>query len=610
MGFTLIEGLQAEAYDRTYTDRQLIRRIARYFKAQFWPLCGVIAAIIIASCLDASVPFLISQGIDLWNHRDVLPLLALLVGCILAAAVLSWIAHLIRETLTARVVGDVSVRVRKDAFQAVMERDLSFFDAFSSGSIVSRVTADTDNFTAVITLSLEFLSQALLFVLVAGILFFRNWQMALLTLAVMPAIIAVSLGFRYLVRHLSRYAQRSLGRMNTDIQEILRGITVTKNFRQERRMYQEFQHFNQQAYHINVRADFFYKAILPVLTFISNGGLALVVYVGGRGVINHSITPGDWFLFMQCLGLLWIPLTSIASFGSQYQQGIAASERVFALLDAEPQVHQKGQQHVEELAGKIEFAHVFFRYDQRQNVLTDFNLTIQPGETVALVGHTGAGKSSLGKLIARFYEFQGGQILIDDHDIRSFDLHSYHRHLGIIPQVPYLFTGTVADNIRYAQPQATREAIEEIVAQIGGGDWLKALPDGLDTLVGEGGKSLSMGQRQLIACARALLQRAEIVIMDEATASIDPLTEAQLQECLDVMLKQKTAIVIAHRLSTIKAADRILVLKQGTIVEEGDHRTLLQQAGEYARLYNTYFRHQTADYQPGKGFVPICITST
>src|SRR6202011_1036495 len=208
-------------------------------------------------------------------------------------------------------------------------------------------------------------------------------------------------------------------------------------------------------------------------------------------------------------------------------------------------------------------------------------------------------KSSLGRLVARFYEFQGGQLLLDGHDIRSFDLHSYHRQLGVVPQIPFLFSGTVADNIRYARPEASDEEVVTIAQQIGNGDWIEALPDGLQTEVGEEGKALSMGQRQLVALARVLLQDPSIIILDEATASVDPLTEAQIQEGLDLVLKERTAILIAHRLSTIRRADRIIVLDSGRIVEEGNHASLMQQGGHYAQLYNTYWRHQSPDYRPG-----------
>ena len=370
-------------------------------------------------------------------------------------------------------------------------------------------------------------------------------------------------------------------------------------------MYNEFVRVNEQSYQVNLRSGFVYSGVFPLLFFIANLGTTIVVYFGGRSVLAHTISAGDWFLFVQSMGLLWFPLTSIASFWSQFQLGLSASERVFALLDAEPRVHQVASEPVEQLRGKIEFRNLFFSYDDRQNVLTNFNLTIQPGETVAIVGHTGAGKSSLAKLIARFYEFQGGELLIDDCDIRSFDLHAYHRQLGIVPQSPFLFSGTVTENIRYARPSASDEKVEAIARSIGHGDWLEALPDGLNTLVGEAGRALSMGQRQLVALARVLLQDPAIIILDEATASVDPLTEAQIQEGLDLILKNRTSILIAHRLSTIQHADRILVLANGRVVEEGNHEELLRQGGHYAHLYNTYFRHQSPDYLPGEGFVPV-----
>ena len=342
-----------------------------------------------------------------------------------------------------------------------------------------------------------------------------------------------------------------------------------------------------------------FSALFPILISIAGVGTVIVVYFGGLSVLDGSVSAGDWFLFVQAINLFWFPMTSIASFWSQFQLGLSASERVFALIDADPQVVQTDQQPVSALEGKIEFKQVDFRYTEQETVLTGFNLTIEAGETVALVGHTGAGKSSLGKLVARFYEYQGGDLLIDGRDIRTFDLATYRRHLGVVPQTPFLFSGSVADNIRYAQPDATEEAVTQIAQKLGHGDWLEAIPHGLETDVGEAGRALSMGQRQLVALARVLLQDPAIIILDEATASIDPLAEAQIQESLDLILAQRTAIVIAHRLSTIKSADRIIVLRQGEIIEEGTHATLIAQGGHYAELYNTYFRHQSADYEPG-----------
>jgi len=251
------------------------------------------------------------------------------------------------------------------------------------------------------------------------------------------------------------------------------------------------------------------------------------------------------------------------------------------------------------LRGEIVFDHVNFNYSTGRNaVLQDFSLTIPAGETLAIVGHTGAGKSSLVKLIMRFYEFQGGQLLIDGRDIRTFNLSDYRRQLGLVPQAPFLFSGTVAENIRYGRPDASDEEVAAVARQLGDGSWLDDLPQGINTDVGERGARLSLGQRQLVALARVLLQDPAILLLDEATASIDPITEAQVQAALATVLSGRTSVVIAHRLSTIRSADRIIVLRSGEIIEEGDHEGLLAQGGHYAELYTTYFRHQSLDYQP------------
>ncbi|GCE19034.1 ABC transporter ATP-binding protein [Dictyobacter kobayashii] len=606
MGF-IMAGLDAEAYDRSYTDGQLIKRIIHYFRPKLPLMISIIVLVVLNSCLDTAFPLLISNSIDTLVSTRAMESAIGLVIFILFSGALSWTCNLFRQRFTARSVGDVVLQLRTDAFSAVMSRDMSFFDEFSSGKIVSRVTSDTENFATVVTLTLNLLSQVLLYVLIVVVLFFRNAQLALMTLSIMPLIILVALGFRTLARKFTRNAQRSLARVNANVQEIVSGITIAKNFRQEQNMYDEFKEINAQSYYVNLRSGFLYNGIFPVLVFIANIGTILIVYFGGRNVASGTISAGDWFLFIQSLGLLWQPLTSIASFWSQFQLGLAASERVFALLDAEPRVHQVDQQPVKELSGKITFKNVFFSYDDRQTVLKDFSLTIKGGETIAFVGHTGAGKSSIGKLISRFYEFQGGQILIDDQDIRTFDLQDYHSRLGIVPQAPFLFSGTVADNIRYARPTASDEEVRAVAQRIGGGDWIEALPEGLDTMVGETGRALSMGQRQLVALARVLLQEPAIIIMDEATASVDPLTEAQIQEGLDIILARRTAIVIAHRLSTIKHADRIIVLNDGRIAEEGSHEELMERGGHYSELYNTYFRHQSPDYRPGEGFIPTRV---
>jgi ATP-binding cassette, subfamily B, bacterial len=604
MGF-IMEGLDAEDYDRRYADRDLVRRILRYFRPKLAAMAVVAVMIVATSGLQAVLPLVISWGIDQLEGDQSISFLTLLVGLILLSGVLAWATNYVRQALSARVTGDVVLSIRKDAFAAVLQRDLSFYDENPSGKIVSRVTSDTDDFANTVTLTMNLLSQVLLVGFITALLFVRDVGLALLTLAITPIVIAMALAFRRIARDTTRRAQRSLARVNANVQETMGGIAVAKNFRQEQTIYDEFLPINEQNYQVTVRQGMVFGAIFPLLFLVAGFGTVLLVLVGGRGVLSGSVSPGDWYLFLQAVALFWFPLTSIASFWSQFQQGLSAAERVFALIDATPRVLQNDSQPVGRLTGKIEFRDVTFGYDPAQPVLSHFNTTIQAGEMVALVGHTGAGKSTLGKLITRFYEFQGGHIYLDGRDIRSFDLQDYRRQLGVVPQVPFLFSGTVADNIRYPRPEATDEEVQLAAEQVGNGDWVAALPHGLATEVGEHGQSLSMGQRQLVALARLLIQDPAIIILDEATASVDPLTEAQIQEGLDVVLHGRTSIVIAHRLSTIQHADRIVVLSGGRIVEEGDHATLMRRGGQYCEVYNTYFRHQSPHYRPGTGFVPV-----
>ena len=604
MGF-IMDGLDAEAYDRQYSDRALLARILRYFRPLRGLMLFVAGMILLGSITDTVLPVLISRGIDSLGAARSFSKVSGLVGIILVSGVLSWTANFFRQRNTARAVGDVVLSLRRDAFDAVMARDMSFYDEYPSGKIVSRVTSDTEDFATVVTLVLNLMSQLLLVVLIVLVLLKINVELALIALTIAPVIVGVALAFRRIARKTTRHARRALATVNATVQETISGISVAKNFRQEQSVYDEFRGVNRLSYRVNLRQGLVFTGIFPALNTIAGIGTVIVVYFGGLRVVSGHVSPGSWYLFVQAINILWFPLTSIASFWSQFQQGLAASERVFALIDAEPRVVQSDAIEPGRLRGRIEMRNLDFRYTSSQHVLRDFNLTIPAGQTVAFVGHTGAGKSSLGKLVARFYEFQGGKLLIDDRDIRAFDLRAYRRQLGIVPQTPFLFSGTVAENIRYARPEATVAEVERVAREIGNGDWLEALPNGLETEVGEEGKALSMGQRQIVALARVLLQDPAILILDEATASVDPLTEAQIQEGLDVALRNRTAILIAHRLSTIEHADRIVVLRQGEIVEEGTHLGLLGSGGHYAHLYNTYFRHQSPDYRPGEGFVAV-----
>ncbi len=595
MGF-LMDGLDAEAYDRKYNDRDLVRRIFGYFRAQTHRMFLVAGAIVLTTLSSTILPIYISRSLDQIRtdprSTDVLGMAVVitLLGC------LAWAFNFLRRWQSSQAVGDVVLKLREDAFDAVLKRDLSFYDSFPSGKIVSRVTSDTQAFSQTVTLVMDLLSQILLVVVLIGYLFLVDVRLTLILLLLAPGIMFVALQFRRIARHTITQSRRARAEVSAHVQETISGISVAKAFRQEQAIYNEFLDVNAKSFRINLRTGYVFSGIFPILNIFAGIGTASLIYFGGESTRQGLLTPGNWYLFIQGLALFWFPLTSIASFWSQFQIGLAASERVFALLDAESKVVQTGNAILPTIKGEIRFENVSFKYNENEAVLENFSLTIHAGETLALVGHTGAGKSSIGKLIARFYEYQGGKITVDGQDIRTLDLHAYRSRLGIVTQSPFLFDGTVLSNIRYGKQDATDAEVIRVAKQVGGGDWIDNLPDGLETEVGERGGSLSMGQRQLVSLARVLLQDPSILILDEATASVDPLTEALIQEGLEVVLKGRTSIVIAHRLSTIKNSDRIIVISQGKIIEEGSHQSLLNQGGHYAELYNTYFRHQSLEY--------------
>jgi ATP-binding cassette, subfamily B, bacterial len=595
MGF--FSGLAAEKYDRQYSDKRLLKRILDYFKTQSKRLSIVGITIVFISVIEAAMPIVVSRGLDRVTQQIISSSLILtLTGIVLGLGIFSWLANFLRRRYSARTIADLIRQLATDAFQASVRQDMSFHDSFSSGKIVSRITSDTREFGQLITLSTDVLMQTITSIILSVVLIRTEWRMALAVFLLVPLLFILVMQYRHAAREITRDGMRAMANVNATIKETVSGIAIAKNFRQEEAIYEEFQEANQTSFKVNIKRGFILSIVFPTLRAIAGIATALLVYFGAISILEGFVTAGAWYLFLTTVDRFLHPVMSVSSFFTQVQTGLSAAERIFALIDSEHSVEQKGAVFPKNLDGQINMISVEFSYTPDEKVLNNFSLHIDPGETLALVGHTGAGKTSIGRLIARFYEFQGGKILIDNEDIRNYDLISLRRQMGIVPQVPFLFSGTIEENIRYGCPICDQDEILKIANQIGEGEWLETLPNGLDTEVGERGSQLSMGQKQLVALMRVLIQKPSIFILDEATASIDPFTEKQIQTALDLILSETTSILIAHRLSTVRSSDRILVMRQGEIIEEGNHEQLMAQGEHYAELYNTYFRHQSLEY--------------
>lgn len=593
---TIWGGLSRQQTDRTYGDWALIRRIGGYFRPERRRMCLATSMIVLHAAFNTARPLLVRWGIDAVAAQPSPRAISALAVAILALGALTWTSNAVRRRAAVRATGNIVLNVRLDAFRAVLGHDLSFFDESATGGMVSRITSDAQDLSEVASLIMELTSQVLVILPLLAILLVINWRLTLVVLSAIPVVVLAALGLRAVSRPAAVQERQMRGVLHASVGEAVAGIPVAKNYRREDTLWEEFQQVSRHAYRVELWRGLVVENMFPAIASLQAGVLTLILYAGGLRALDGEITPGTWYLFIQALGLFIEPLMSITSFWGQFQGGLSGAERVFALIDAEPRVIQVGHQSVGPIGGRIEFRNVSFAYRPGEDVLCDFYLVIQPRETVAFVGHTGAGKSSLARLIARFYEFHAGQILVDGQDIRTFDLSPYRRQIGMVPQEPFLFSGTLMDNIRCGVPSATDEQVRAAAQRIGGGDWLNDLASGMETGVGERGARLSMGQRQLVALARVMVQDPAILILDEATASVDPLTEAQIQEGLETVFRDRTSIIIAHRLSTVEIADRILVLARGRIIEQGTHENLLQARGHYADLYNTYFRHQSLEY--------------
>ncbi|TLN10384.1 ABC transporter ATP-binding protein, partial [bacterium] len=447
-------------YDRQYSDRTLARRAIAYFKPVAGKLAGLVVLTLVVAGCGALLPIIVANGIDRIKASPVASPALLISGLVLLVGVTGWVCNWGARRLAVRAIATVVYQLAVDAFEAATGHDLSFYDQFPSGKVASRITSDTQDFGQLITLINDTAAQLVESLILAIVLLTVDVRLTLYLLAIVPLVVGMTILYRKLARRVTRNGMRAMANVNSTIKETVSGISVAKNFRQEGHIYAEFTQANRTAYYVNVRRGLVLTLVFPTLNAMAGLIVAALVYIGGMSVMAGAVTIGAWYLFLMSFDRFLFPILNLASFFTQVQNGLSAAERVFALIDAEPAVTQVDAQPAGDLRGAVEFDHVTFEYKSGETVLDDFSLSVRPGETLALVGHTGAGKSSIAKLIARFYEFQSGNIRIDGRDIRSFDLTDFRKHLGIVSQSPFLFSGSVLENIRYAASDASREEIE------------------------------------------------------------------------------------------------------------------------------------------------------
>jgi ATP-binding cassette, subfamily B, multidrug efflux pump len=627
-------------------DSRLMRRLMSYLRPYKLQAGISLTAVLLKAGSDVLGPYLTKVAVDRYMTARPAPHQAALtrwlspnpmvgvtqIACVyLGTLVLSYLLEFVQTYLMQWTGQKVMFDMRSQIFRHIQRMHVSFFDRHPVGRLVTRLTSDVDALNEMFTSGVfAIFEDVFVLALIVIIMLRMNWWLALIAFAVLPLILAVTRVFRKHVRDSYRRIRSAIARINASTQEHVSGMSVVQLFNREQRSYEEFEGVNKQHMIAFKDAIMAYALYYPAVEVLSSVAIALVIWLGGNGVLRNAVSIGVLVAFIQYSQRFFRPIMDLSEKYNILQAAMAASERVFKLLDTTPELQSPAMPRTCDGSGSIEFRHVWFTYQtldaeqlariqQAQSaeriaeasqdvewILKDVSFVIEPDQTAAIVGHTGAGKTTIIGLMMRFYEIQSGSVLINGVDVREQDVTELRRNFGVVLQDPFLFTGTIAENIRLGSDWITDERMKAAADEVNVGDFIRGLPQGFDEPLRERGNSLSTGQKQLVNFARALAHDPRILVLDEATSSVDTDTEMRVQSALERMVQGRTSVIIAHRLSTVQQADRILVMHKGQLREMGSHQELLGLRGIYWKLYQLQYKDQEVQAAPS-GFLDASL---
>ena len=563
---------------------------AKPYKKQF--IIATISAILL-SFLGPIRPMLINYAIDnfiiISDPENLLKITVLLIALLFCEGFIQFFYIYLSTWIGQNVILDL----RKKIFKHIVSLKMSYFDKTPIGTLVTRAVSDIETIADIFSQGLlVIIAELLKLVIVIFFMFYTDWRLSIIALLTIPVLLVATAWFKRNIKASFQAVRDKVSSINSFVQEHIVGMNIVQIFNREKAEFEKFKQINSEHRDAHLRSIFYYAVFFPVVEVLSAVSIGLVVWYGGEGIISgKDITIGEIIAFILFIQMMFRPIRQLADRFNVLQMGIVGSERVFRVLDTDDKINDEGKIEVSDLNGEISFENVWFRYKKDQWILKNLNFNIESGKFLALVGHTGAGKSSIIRILNRFYEIEKGKIKIDNISIDDLTLNSLRDNIALVQQEVFLFSDSILNNISLYQENILKSDIIKASKEIGVHDFIMSLPNGFDYVVGERGVTLSSGQRQLIAFLRVYIRNPKILILDEATASIDSSTEALLQNALVKLSKNRTTIVIAHRLSTIVNADKILLLDEGTILEQGNHKSLLDLKGEYFKMYENQVKN-------------------